>query len=105
MVSEARSGMTIEILKPTGDDIDPGQPLKHYWVIVKGLPLKLRNIKHIQKCIGEQGDVVELDWYTHQWLDNHWVRAKVALPDISHLPPPKTSFLTAQESCALHCLV
>jgi hypothetical protein len=90
------NGQEVQVLPAEGEDVNPGQPLKQYWVLVKGLPLKLSTIQHVQKCIKKVGDVLEVDWYNDNWLDNRWIRVKVALLGISFLPSPQTRFLTKQ---------
>lgn len=97
--------MDIEVLQPTGVGIDPSSPMKHYWVRVQGLLLHLRHLSHVQKCIGEVGDVLELYWYTKNWLDNHWMRVKVTLSNISFLPSLKTYFLTSARKKVAHYTV
>jgi hypothetical protein len=53
-------GQAILILSADGEDINPRDPLKQYWVIVKGLLLKLSTTQHAQKCIKEVCDVLEV---------------------------------------------
>jgi hypothetical protein len=84
----------IQVLPAEGVGVNLGQILKQYWVLVKGLPLKLSTTQHIQKCLNEVGDILEVDWYNDNWLDSRWMRVKVAHPDISFLHPPQTRFLT-----------
>jgi hypothetical protein len=84
----------IQVLPTEGVGVNPGQALKQYWVLVKGLPLKLSTTQHIQKYLDEVGDILEVNWYNDNWLDSMWMRVKVALSDISFLPPPQTRFLT-----------
>jgi hypothetical protein len=46
-------GKKIVFLPSTGSDLDVGQPMKHYWVRIHGLPRKLWDESHIQKMIQE----------------------------------------------------
>lgn len=78
---------SFSVLPPTGDDINPGKPLKHYWVVIKGLPLKLGGKLRIQSLVNGFWDLIEIDWYNEKWLDNRWVRVKLAMADLSLMPP------------------
>jgi hypothetical protein len=52
--------------------------------------------------IQEVGDVMKIDWYSKNRLDHHWLRVKLALPDISFLPPPQVLFEYSGKSKILH---
>jgi hypothetical protein len=63
-------GQEILVLPAKGDDVNLGQALKQYWVLIKGFLLKLSTVQHVQKCIEEVGDALEVDWYIDNRLDN-----------------------------------
>lgn len=96
---------SFSVLPPTGDDFNPGKLLKHYWVVIKGLPLKLGGKFKIQSLVNGFLDLIEIDWYNDKWLDNRWVRVKLAMADLSLMPPQMTVYsgkYSKEESCVAH---
>jgi hypothetical protein len=67
------------VRKATGPYINPERPLKHYWMLVKGLPFRFHTKQYLQRLLKNKADVIELDWYNMEWLDNKWLRAKLAM--------------------------
>lgn len=50
-------------------------------------------------------DLIEIDWYNHKWLDNRWERVKLAMADLSLMPPQMTvssGKYSKEESCVAH---